>query len=195
MRSPTTPRPTAAPSAPAAPGRAAAPPSKTRRKQDMHALQQLGVALVALDAKRLATLDLPEPLANAIALARKVTQHEARRRQMQYIGRLMRDVDAEPIRDALAAWAEGSQRERAHFAALERWRDHVLDEPDGLQAFVAAHPAAPREALAALVADARAERARGAPPRNARALFRALKRILDDEEGAGTATRHPSGTP
>jgi ribosome-associated protein len=194
MRSPTTPRPTASVSPPAAPGRAEAPPSKTRRKQDMHALQQLGVALVALDAKRLAMLDLPEPLADAIALARKLTPHEARRRQMQYIGRLMRDVDAAPIRDALAAWAEGSQHERAQFAALERWRDRVLDDPNGLQAFVAEHPAAPRDALAALVADARDERARGAPPRNARALFRALKRILDDE-GGGAAPHHPSGTP
>jgi ribosome-associated protein len=177
-----------------APERADTSPSKTRRKQDMHALQELGVALVALDAKRLATLALPEPLADAIAVARKVTKHEARRRQMQYIGRLMRDVDATPIRDALTAWAAGSQRERAHFAALERWRDRILDEPDALQAFVAAHPAAPRDALAALVADARAERARGAPPRNARALFRALKRILDDER-AGAAARHSSGTP
>jgi len=181
-------------STPEAPGRADASPSKTRRKQDMHALQELGVALVALDAKRLATLDLSESLADAIAVARKVTKHEARRRQLQYIGRLMRDVDAAPIRNALAAWAEGSQRERARFAALERWRDRILDEPDGLQAFFAAHPAAPREALAALVADARAERARGAPPRNARALFRALKRILDDE-GTGAAARHASGTP
>jgi ribosome-associated protein len=194
MRSPTTPRHTVSMSTPEAPGRADASPSKTRRKQDMHALQELGVALVALDAKRLATLDLSEPLADAIAVARKVTKHEARRRQLQYIGRLMRDVDAAPIRNALAAWAEGSQRERARFAALERWRDRILDEPDGLQAFFAAHPAAPREALAALVADARAERARGAPPRNARALFRALKRILDDE-GTGAAARHASGTP
>jgi ribosome-associated protein len=184
MRSSTTPRPTVSGLAHAAadrPNAPAAPPSKTRRKHDMHALQELGVALVDLDAKRLATLDLPEALVDAIALARKVTQHEARRRQMQYIGRLMRDVDAAPIRDALAAWAEGPQRERARFVALERWRDRVLDEPDGLQAFVAEHPGAPREALAALVADARTERARGAPPRKARALFRELKRILDDE--------------
>jgi ribosome-associated protein len=191
MRSPTTPRPTAFPSTPAAAPRADGEPSKTRRKQDMHALQELGMALVLLDARRLATLDLPEPLADAIALARRITRHEARRRQMQYIGRLMRDVDAAPIRDALAAWAEGSQRERARFAALERWRDHVLDEPDGLQAFVAALPGAPHEALAALAADARVERARGAPPRHARALFRALKRVLDDE-GTGAAPRQPS---
>jgi len=72
------------------------PPSKTRRKQEMHALQDLGEALVALDPQRLASLDLPERLTDAIKLARTVTRHEARRRQLQYIGRLMRDVDAEP---------------------------------------------------------------------------------------------------
>lgn len=156
-------------------------PSKTRRKLEMRELQDLGVALVALDRKRLSTLDLPEPLVDAIALARTIRQHEARRRQMQFIGRLMRDVDAAPIRAALAAWAEGPRRERARFALLERWRDRVLDEADGLQAFVDAYPAAPHDALAILVADARAERARGAPPAKARALFRELKRIAEHE--------------
>ncbi|HEX6137630.1 MAG TPA: ribosome biogenesis factor YjgA [Casimicrobiaceae bacterium] len=156
-------------------------PSKTRRKNDMHALQELGVALVALDPKRLATLDLPERLADAIALARGVRQHEARRRQLQFIGRLMRDVDPAPLREALAAWAEGPRRERARFAMLERWRDRMLDDPDGLQAFLEAHPAAPREALADLVDSARAERARGAPPRKSRALFRELKQILEHD--------------
>jgi ribosome-associated protein len=153
--------------------------SKTRRKNDMHALQELGVALVALDPKRLGTLDLPERLADAIAFARSVKQHEARRRQLQFIGRLMRDIDPAPLREALAAWAEGPRRERARFAELERWRDRVLDDPGGLQAFLEAHPAAPREALADIVADARVERARGAPPRKSRALFRALKQILE----------------
>jgi ribosome-associated protein len=178
------PRPTAAAASSSDPGRgdpALAPPSKTRRKHAMHALQDLGVALVALDPKRLASLDLPETLVDAIALARKVTRHEARRRQMQYIGRLMRDIDPAPIHDALAAWADGPRRERAQFAAVERWRDRIVDEPGGLQAFIDAHPAAPRDALADLADDVRAERARGAPPRKARALFRELKRILQDE--------------
>jgi ribosome-associated protein len=157
-------------------------PSKTRRKHEMHELQDLGVALVALDAKRLATLDLPEKLVDAITLARTITRHEARRRQMQYIGRLMREIDAEPLRAALAGWAEGPQRERARFALLERWRDRVLGEADGLQAFVATYPGAPGDALAALVADARAERARGAPPRKSRALFRELSRIIGNAE-------------
>lgn len=154
-------------------------PSKTKRKQAMQALQDLGVELVALDPKRLASLDLPERLADAIALARTIRRHEARRRQIQYVGRLMRDVDAEPVRAALAAWAQGPQRERAQFALLERWRDRMLEEPDGVQAFVSAHPAAPHDELSKLAAEAREERARGAPPHKSRALFRELKRIIE----------------
>ncbi|HSU44354.1 MAG TPA: ribosome biogenesis factor YjgA [Casimicrobiaceae bacterium] len=155
--------------------------SKTRRKLEMHELQDLGVALVALDARRLATLELPEALVDAIALARRTNRHEARRRQMQYIGRLMRDVDPAPIRAALAAWGEGSRRDRERFALVERWRDRLLDEADGMQAFVTAYPGAPHDTLAALVAAARAERARGAPPAKSRALFRELKRITENE--------------
>lgn len=146
----------------------------------MHALQDLGVQLVALDARRLAALDLPERLVDAIALARTMTRHEAKRRQMQYIGRLMRDIDPAPLRDALATWSEGPRRERTRFALLERWRDRVLLEPDGLQAFVEAYPSAPRDALIALVSEARDEQARGAPPHKSRALFRELKRIVGD---------------
>ena len=154
-------------------------PSKTKRKREMHALQDLGAELVALEPKRLASLDLPERLVDAIALARTVTRHEARRRQMQYIGRLMRDVDPEPLRVALAAWARGSQAERAQFALVERWRDRVLHEPDGVNAFADVYPGAPRESLASLAAAAREERARGAPPHKSRELFRTLKRIIE----------------
>ena len=154
--------------------------SKTKRKHAMQALQDLGAELVALDPKRLATLDLPEQLVDAIALARSITRHEAKRRQMQYIGRLMRDIDAESLRAALDAWSQGPALERQRFALLERWRDRVLSEPDGVQAFAAAYPATAVDALTQLVTDARAERARGAPPRKTRALFRELKRIVDD---------------
>jgi ribosome-associated protein len=155
-------------------------PSKTRRKHEMQALQDLGAELCALDSGRLASLDLPERLVDAIVLARSITRHEAKRRQMQYIGRLMRDVDAGPLRDALAAWAQGPQRDREAFARVERWRDRVLAEPDGMQAFVATYPATDADVLARLVTDARAERARGAPPRRSRALFRELKRLVDE---------------
>src|SRR4051812_9774639 len=82
-------------------------PSKTKRKHEMQALQDLGAELCELDAKRLASLGLPERLVDAITLARSITRHEAKRRQMQYIGRLMRDIDAEPLRHALGTWAHG----------------------------------------------------------------------------------------
>jgi ribosome-associated protein len=154
--------------------------SKTKRKHEMQALQDLGAELVALDAKRVASLDLPERLVDAIALARTITRHEARRRQMQYIGRLMRDIDPGPLRTTLDTWSQGPKLERQRFALLERWRDRVLTEPDGVHAFAAAHPATDIDALVRLAADARAERARGAPPRSMRALFRELKRIVDD---------------
>jgi ribosome-associated protein len=155
-------------------------PSKTRRKREMHELQDLGAALVALDPARLASIALPEQLAEAIRFARTLRAHEARRRQMQYIGRLMRNVDDAPIRDALARLAEGPTRERARFARVERWRERILDEADGLQAFVDTHPAASRERLAQLAVAARDERARNARPHSYRALFRELERLLDD---------------
>jgi ribosome-associated protein len=167
------------------PGPAPAP-SKTKRKREMEALQSLGERLVALDAPRLATLDLPERLADAIALARTVTRHEARRRQMQFIGRLMRDVDPAPIEAALARFAYGPAQDKARFAALERWRTRLLDDAAALDAFIAEYPDADRAALAELVARARDERGRAGPPHHQRALFRALKSASDAGASAGT---------
>ena len=155
------------------------PPSKSARKRAMHDLQALGEALVALDPGRLATLALPERLADAIAQARTITKHEGRRRQLQYVGRLMRDVDATQIQAALDGWGRSTAVERERFAALETWRERLLDDPDGLAEFAVAHPAAEMPALARLVAEARAERLRGGAPHKYRALFRALKHIVD----------------
>ena len=154
-------------------------PSKSARKRAMHDLQALGEALVVLDPARLAALDLPERLADAIARARAITKHEGRRRQLQYVGRLMRDIDPAPVQAALDGWNRGTAAERARFAALERWRERVLDDAGGLADFVAAHPGAQPALLERLVADARAERLRGGPPHKYRALFRELKRVVD----------------
>ena len=146
----------------------------------MHDLQALGEALVALDPARLAALDLPERLADAIAQARTITRHEGRRRQMQYVG----PADARRRPGAAAGRAgrprsAGGGRPGGRFAALERWRERVLEGADGLAEFVAAFPAADAAALGRLVADTRNERLRGGPPHKYRALFRELKRIVD----------------
>ncbi|MBK6803432.1 MAG: DUF615 domain-containing protein [Betaproteobacteria bacterium] len=155
---------------------AGARPSKTRLKHEMEALQELGETLVSLDAARLRSLDLPERLVDAVVLARGITKHEARRRQMQYLGRLMRDVDPVPIRAALERWETVPREEKARFAALEGWRDRILADAAALDAFVAEHPDADRATLARLADAARGERSRGEPPRAFRELFRAMRR-------------------
>src|SRR5664279_645850 len=113
-------------------------PSKTRRKAEMHDLQQLGETLVGLNAARLVALSLPERLFDAVTQARSITKHEARRRQMQYIGRLMRDVEPAPIRAQLAQWDNAPNAEKARLASVERWRERLLAGPDELDAFCAA---------------------------------------------------------
>jgi ribosome-associated protein len=163
------------------PAESDAAPSKSARKRAMHDLQALGEALVALEPARLGALDLPERLADAIAQARTITRHEGRRRQLQYVGRLMRDVDPAPLEAALEAWGRGTAAERARFAAAERWRERVLDDTGGLADFLAAHPAAEPAPIERLVAETRDERSRGGPPHKYRALFRALRRIVDGE--------------
>lgn len=155
---------------------AGARPSKTRLKHEMEALQELGETLVSLDAARLRALELPERLVDAVVLARGITKHEARRRQMQYLGRLMRDVDPAPIRAALERWETVPREEKARFAALEGWRDRILADAAALDAFVAEHPNADRASLARLADAARNERSRGEPPRAFRELFRAMRR-------------------
>ena len=153
-------------------------PSKTRRKAAMHALQDLGEAMVRLTPARLAALALPERLADAIAAARQITRWEARRRQMQFIGRLMRDVDPLPIQARLEQWASAPNAEKARLANVERWRTRLLSEADALDRLCAEHAGADRPRLEALVTRVRDERAHGQPPHAYRELFRTLNALL-----------------
>jgi ribosome-associated protein len=152
--------------------------SKTRRKTEMHDLQSLGETLVQLSAPRLSELGLPERLADAIEQARGIRKHEARRRQMQYIGRLMRDVDPEPIRARLAQWGTAPAAEKARLAAVERWRERLLADSAALDQLCATAPHADRARLSALVLRVQGERARAAPPHAFRELFRVLNTLL-----------------
>jgi ribosome-associated protein len=171
----------AAPDAEPASGSDSPFPSKTRRKAEMQALQDLGEALVLLDPKRLDDLatevDLPERLVDALREARAITAWGGRKRQMQFIGKLMRDVDPAPIRRRLELWSQGHAMEAAQQHAIERWRERLLMEPDALDALAAAYPALDRARLRALTTRARDERDRGAPPHAYRELFRELKAL------------------
>jgi ribosome-associated protein len=156
--------------------------SKTRRKEEMTALQALGEALLRVGPARRAELALPERLKEALDAAQRITQREARRRQLQFIGRLMRDVDAAPIRARLAQWADAPNAEKARLHAVERWRTRLLSETGSLEALCAEQSAADRTQLAALVASVHAERAHAQPPRAFRELFRALDALLRSGE-------------
>ncbi len=190
-RSSTPPDPFVIPAAPAADDAA---PSKTRRKAAMHALQDLGEALVALDPSRLAQLDLPERLADAVRDARATRSHEGRRRQLQYVGKLMRDIDADAVRAALALIARGKPTDQAEVTVAEQWREALLRDDEAMARLATEFPAADRAALALLVRDARQERARGGPPHRYRELFRQLK-AMATKRAAASATAAATASP
>jgi ribosome-associated protein len=153
-------------------------PSKTQRKKEMTALQALGARLVGLNAGQLAQVPLPEKLRDAIAAAQKITAHEARRRQLQYVGKLMRQVEPGPIERALDDLSGDSRAAVALMHRCERWRARLLDDDTALTDLLREHPATDVQALRALIRAARRERDGGLPPRHARELYRWLHAAL-----------------
>ena len=158
--------------------------SKTRKKKDMLALQDLGVKLVELNEQQLASMQLPESLLEAVLEARRVTRREARRRQMQYIGRLMRDIDAEPIRARLAQWQGQGREHTAQLHTLERWREELLAGDQALERLLGQYPGADSQKLRSLIRNARREQSEALPPRSYRELFKMLRETIARETAA-----------
>ena len=172
------PEPTAA--ADALPGRLSRP-SKTKRKQASHALQSLGAALVELPDARLAALGLAESLLDAIHAHRRMRSHEAQRRQMQLIGKLMRAADAEPIRQAVAEAQLGSARSALALHRAEAWRAELLAADAAATRFAEAHPGADLQRLRTLMRNARKDAAAAPEQRSGRA-YRELFRFIREHE-------------
>lgn len=155
-------------------------PSKTRRKRDVEALQKLGEALIELKPDQLAEIDMPETLREAVIDARDMHSRGARHRQRQYIGKLMRKVDAEPIQTALDRLAEGGQEQARHHHKCERWRSELLAVGDeGLAEFCRQHPDADVQQLRQLIRGARREHEQERPPKTFRELYRFISRAID----------------
>ena len=144
----------------------------------MHELQALGVRLVELNSEQLAAIELPEGLREAVERAKRITKHEARRRQLQYIGRLMRGIDPEPIREKLKVWDGLSVEHTARLHLIEGWREQLLENDGALGALAKAHAGIDTQRLRALVRSAREERDAGRPLRRYRELFRVLRDII-----------------
>ena len=153
--------------------------SKSARKREAASLQELGVKLSALPDQEIKDLDLPENLFIALRALRRLPSHGAQVRQRQYIGKLMREIDPEPV---LAKLAERKQRhdvEIRQFQQIERWRDRLLSE-DGtaVDEFLHEIPAADRATLVRLIEKANRERAEQRSPVGARELFAYLRQLL-----------------
>lgn len=153
--------------------------SKSQRKRDMDAIQELADTLAALPTAHLAKMPLPEAILTAIRFAHTIKAHGAKRRHMHYIGKLMREEDLEPVRTALKMLERGHDRDTAKFHAVEQWRDRLLAEGDeGIQAFLTDHPAADRQQLRQLVRKAQLDKKNNKNTGAETELFRTLKAIL-----------------
>lgn len=166
-------------------------PSRGQRKRDARAYAELGDALIELPPAELDALELDEKLRDAIDLARSITAHGGKARQRQYVAKLLRKTDVEPIRAALETRAQASRQAARDFHRLEAWRDRLVAEGEpAVAALLASRPQLDAARLRSLVADARRERAEGRSPAFARELFRWLRESLaaaDSPHGAVAA--------
>ncbi len=155
------------------------PPTKSELKRQARTVQDLADRLIEAPEQLVAGLDLPEKLADAVALARRITSHGALLRQRQFVGKLMRGIDPEPIQKALDADAETARLEAAQFRRAERWRDRLVDERDtAIAEFIGEFPAADSAELSKLVTAAALERSTGKSAGAGRELFRWVNRHL-----------------
>jgi len=149
--------------------------SRTKKKQHVEELQKLGAALVSLAPAQLDALEIPAELMAAVRDAQRIASHEAKRRQLQFIGKVMRKIDPEPVRAALATVAGQSAAARAQQLRLEGWRERLIGDDGALTDFAGEHPGADLQALRTLIRNARKEIAEAKPPRAQREMFRFLR--------------------
>lgn len=154
-------------------------PSKSEQKRKSHDLQTLGLALAELSEQRLQTIEMPGPLRDAIVEFRRTRSHEGRRRQLQYVGKLMRSADEGTLREAVAAATVGSATDTLALHQAERWRAELIAGDDALTRWLTAHPDTDGQQLRSLVRQARRDAAGLAPearqPKSFRELFQLIR--------------------
>ncbi|MEE9331386.1 MAG: ribosome biogenesis factor YjgA [Methylophilaceae bacterium] len=159
--------------------------SKTKLKAEADAQQMVGKKLLALTNSQVDKLHLEESLHDAIMEAKRLTSNGAIRRQLQYIGKLMRSTEIEPILEQLARWQGKNNEENARFHALERWRDRLINDSatsSTLQAFLTQYPNAEIQQVRTLCRNAQKELSTNKPPKSSRELFKLLREISDNQQ-------------
>ena len=156
--------------------------SKSQKKRDSTALQAIGAELIDLTPEVIRKLELPEELETAVLDCKNIgpSKHGGFKRQMQYIGRLMREVEAAPIIEKLQLLKAPSQKQTAQHHLAERWRDRMLADATAVAAFANEFPEADRVLLESYVDKAKEDHATKRPPKHFRLLYQALhKQIIE----------------
>ena len=157
--------------------------SKTRKKLEASALQALGIELIQFSDEQLQRMPLPQELLDAVLAAKKIHQHGGRKRQLQYIGKLMRNIDAEPIKQAVREIQLQHKRDSAQFHLIETWRDRLLQgSPSIMKELLSRFPDLDVQHVRQLVRNAHKEDSRQKPPKSARALFKYLYNLCTNYE-------------
>ncbi len=174
-------------------------PSKSQLKRDMTALQALGEELLTLPEKRVAALNLPEALMDAIKEGRRIVASSARsgkKRHLQLIGKLMRAVDPAPIREAVAEFKLGRAQDSLELHQAERWRERLVEDDNALQGFIDSFDEVDVQQLRSLIRAARKDRALAPEQRNGRAwreLFQFIKGHVLAAKGATSTGQEGDG--
>lgn len=150
--------------------------SKSQKKRDMLALQDIGVELVRLSTESINKLNLPEQLLIAVLDAKRIptSKHGGYKRQMQYIGKVMRNVDAAPIAEQLEAMKAPNKKQTALHHLAERWRERLLEDETAVGGFLNEFPEADRAALEQYIRGTKDDKAKNKPPKHFRQLYQSL---------------------
>ena len=156
--------------------------SKSQIKREMLALQELGEQLIHLNAKDLAKLELPENILEALKTAQNIKKHDALKRQIQYIGRLMREIDAQPIINYLDLRRSSKQQLNTEFKLIEQWRDKLLSGDNHvLNELFSNYPDLDKQYIRTLIRNAVAQSKQGKTPKASRALFKYLSTEISQQ--------------
>ncbi len=152
--------------------------SKSEKKREAHSLQKLGEKLLKLSREQVRKINIPDEILEELNLARTIKSREGLRRQIQFIGSLMRKIDSDPIQQAIEQLEQGDYMKALEFKETEQWRDELISgNNELLEEILGNHAIADRQQLSQLVRNARKEVENNKPPKSTRALFRYLREI------------------
>ncbi len=161
-------------------------PSKSQKKRDSTAAQDLGAKVAELSRDKIESLCLPEKLQDALIETARITAHEGKRRHLQLIGKLMRGIDTEPIRAALEKFAGTSKQEIADMHLAERWRERLLKDTEAFALFANDYREVDLQQLRTMIRNAQKEQAQNKPPRDFRKIYQVVRDAIDARRAAST---------